>query len=283
MTRNPILITKASGEEVVFEAEKLRNSLAKAGANDETIARILYQIESQLYNGMSTKKIYQLAFGMLKKQSRPTAARYKLKHAIMELGPTGYPFEQFIGEVFKDQGFHVQVGVIEQGHCVTHEVDVLGEKDNRRIAVECKYGNRSEKKVDVRVPMYIHSRFRDLSREWHKSPAHKDKQHEGWIVTNTSFSEDAIRYGVCAGLHLIAWDFPKKGNLKDMIDYCHLHPITSMTSLTQKEKQGLLGGGIVLCRDLVGNRQVLESVMIPHARIRQVLDEAAGLCGDTGK
>jgi hypothetical protein len=279
MALSEILITKASGEQVVFEESKLRNSLTKAGANEEAIARILYDIESQLYNGMSSKKIYQIAFGMLKKHSRPTAARYKLKHAIMELGPTGYPFEQFIGEVFRDQGFRVQVGVVEQGHCVTHEVDVLGEKDNRRIAVECKYGNRADKKVDVRVPLYIHSRFRDLSQEWRKSLHHKEKQYEGWIVTNTSFTEDAIRYGTCAGLHLIAWDFPKKGNLKDMIDYCHLHPVTSMTSLTQKEKQGLMDRGIVLCRDIIGNEKALEEVMVPRGRIRQILNEAIGLCG----
>lgn len=279
MTLSNMMITKASGEQVLFEAEKLRNSLAKAGASDQVISRILDDISAKLYPGIPTKKIYQQAFAMLKRQSRPSAARYKLKRAIMELGPTGYPFEKYVGEIFKDQGFTVEVGVIEQGNCVTHEVDVLGEKDNRRIAVECKYGNRADKKVDVKVPLYIHSRFRDLSREWKKSEVHRSKQHEGWIVTNTSFTEDAIQYGICSGLHLISWNFPKTGNLKQLIDHCHLYPVTSMTSLTKKEKKGLLDKGIVLCRELLANEEVLEDVMIPNNRIRKIMEEAEGLCG----
>lgn len=279
MTLSEIMITKASGEQVLFEAEKLRSSLARAGASDEVINQILYDVSEKLYPGIPTKKIYQQAFAMLKRQSRPSAARYKLKRAIMELGPTGYPFEKYVGEIFKDQGFAVEVGVIEQGNCVTHEVDVLGEKDNRRIAVECKYGNRTDKKVDVKVSLYIHSRFRDLSREWKKSKAHQGKKHEGWIVTNTGFTEDAIQYGICSGLHLISWNFPKTGNLKQLIDHCHLYPLTSMTSLTKKEKQGLLDKGVVLCRELLANKAALEDVMIPQRRIRKIMEEARGLCG----
>lgn len=32
------------------------------------------------------------------------------------------------------------------------------------------------------------------------------------------FTEDAIQYGLCMGLNLVAWNFPIKENLKSMID-----------------------------------------------------------------
>ena len=61
----------------------------------------------------------------------------------MELGPSGFPFENFIGHIFRHDGYSTDVGVIMQGNCVTHEVDVLACKDDRCYIVECKYHNQA--------------------------------------------------------------------------------------------------------------------------------------------
>lgn len=253
--------------------------MAKSGAPPASVNFIIGEIESILVDGMTTRKIYQMAFSKLRKEDNTTAARYKLKRSIMELGPSGFPFERYIGELLKDQGYEVQVGVFAEGACINHEVDVIGEKGNRRIAVECKFGNTKDKKLDVKVPLYINSRFQDLANKWRTMPEHANKKFEGWIVTNGQFSGDALTYGTCAGLHLISWDFPDRGNLKEMIDVCHLHPVTSLTALKKKEKTFIIEKkGIVLCRDLINRDDIFDELHLSNYRRKKAMEEILGLC-----
>ena len=274
----PIYVTKASGELVPFEVKKLRHSLSNAGASPKIIEQIVVEVLSDIYPAISTKKIYQKAFSLLKKQQRPAAVRYNLKKAIMELGPSGYPFERFVGEIMKHEGYKVKVGVMEKGYCIMHEVDVIGEKGNLRVMVECKFGNTINKKVTSKVSLYIHSRFRDLARQWGKMPEHAKKEYKGWIVTNGTFTEEASKYGICAGLHLIGWNFPAQGSLKQIIDECQLYPITALVSITKAEKQRLLERNIVLCRELAGREDILHAIHVPPSRIRKALNEIGNVC-----
>jgi len=99
--------------------------------------------------------------------------------------------------------------------------------------VECKFHNRQGYKCDVKIPLYIKSRFEDVKKEWEKRKDHESKFHEGWVVTNTRFTEDAIQYGKCSGLKLIGWDYPQQGSIRDRINLSGLHPVTCLTSLTK--------------------------------------------------
>lgn len=278
MPEKPILIQKANGDIVPFEAEKLHESLASAGASEATIAFISHQIEQQLVEGMTTRKIYQLAFNLLKKSYRPNAARYKLKRAVIELGPSGYPFEKFVGALLEDRGYQVKTGVLAEGKCVQHEVDVLAEKGHKRIAVECKFGNTTNKKVDIKVALYVHARFQDLANKWKEEAGLEGKEFQGGIITNGMLTEDAIDYGRCVGLYMVSWDYPEKGSLKEWIDTCHLHPVTSLTTLKKQEQRALIEQGFVLCRDLIEKEDLLREMRITPARSRKILDEVAALC-----
>lgn len=275
---NPVSIIKSSGEKVVFNPDKLRSSLQRSGANEDTIQEIIDKVSGSLYDEITTKEIYKKAFGLLRKSSRPTAARYKLKRAIMELGPTGFPFEKFIGAVLSHEGFRTSVGVIVKGHCVSHEVDVVAEKDNKHFMVECKFHNDPGKFSDVKVPLYIQSRFKDIEALWEKQPGHETKFHQGWIVTNTRFTTDAIQYANCMGLYLLSWDYPNENNLKERIDRSRLHSITCLTTMTNYEKQKLLDKEFVLCIDLCKNPEVLNWIGISKQRQKNILREAGELC-----
>lgn len=279
MISSPFLVTKASGERVPFQEEKLRESLLAAGAMPSEVDIIITTIERELTVGISTKKIYHRAFELLKKHSRVSASKYKLKRAVLELGPSGYPFERFVGEIYKAKGYQVQVGITLPGHCVTHEVDVLGRNEEEMFAFECKFGNTAGKKIDIKVSLYVHSRFRDLERQWRKDPQNEGLRFRGGIFTNATFSSDAIQYGTCAGLTMISWAYPKVGNLNHLVSQCRLYPITSLTYLTKSEKQHLIAKGIVLCRELTGREDLLTEWRIPESRIRKVLQELADLCG----
>ncbi|KYG79307.1 ATPase [Roseivirga seohaensis] len=278
MPEKTVFITKASGEKAPFSPAKLKLSLERAGAGSSMIDRIVSEIEAQLFEGMSTKKIYSQAFSMLRKHSKPAAGRYKIKQAILELGPTGYPFEKFVGEILKHQGYRTKVGVIIQGHCVSHEIDVEAQKDNRHFMVECKFHNRQGYKCDVKIPLYIKSRFEDVKKQWEKRKDHTNKFHEGWVVTNTRFTEDAIQYGKCSGLKLIGWDYPQQGSIRDRINLSGLHPVTCLTSLTKAEKQKLIDKMIVLCKELCEKPKVLEEIGISRTRIKKIIKEGEEIC-----
>ncbi|TRX71321.1 restriction endonuclease [Carboxylicivirga sp. M1479] len=244
------LIKKASGDQVYFDGQKLVDSLMRSGADEALANQILQAISMELHDGMLTSDIYTKAYRILQKQERKTAVNYRLKQAVLQLGPSGYPFEQFVGELFKARGFEVEVGKLVNGYSVRHELDVVATSEHKHIFVECKFHNYQGTKTNVKVPMYIRSRFDDLIRARHFNNELKETNTQGWIVTNTRFTSDAIKFGRDYGLTLLGWDYPSKGNLKDWIELENLHPLTCLSSITRKEKKQLLERGIVMCHDL---------------------------------
>ncbi len=276
-----ISIVKMTGERDEFSEAKLKHSLERSGASDVVILEVIEIVKKSLYDGITTKEIYKKAFDLLRKTSQPsTAARYKLKNAIMELGPTGFPFEKFIGAILSYEGFQTQVGVIVKGHCVNHEVDVIAQKNNQHFMIECKFHSDAGRFCNVKIPLYIQSRFKDVEAQWEKQPGHGTKFHQGWVVTNTRFSSDAIQYGICAGLYLLSWNYPRKNSLKERIDRSGLHPITCLTTLTKNEKQKLLDKDIVLCTDLTLHPKLLKSLEISEKRQKKILRETHELCNN---
>lgn len=278
MQKRNVHITKASGEQAVFKPEKLTRSLRRAGAKEEVISQILDSVRSQLYDGMTTKKIYQIAFGLLKKASKTIASKYKLKDAIFELGPDGFAFEIFISELLKHQGYDVQLGKIVSGHCVAHEIDVIAAREEHHFMVECKFHHNKGIFCNVKVPLYIQSRFKDVEQKWLQLAGHETKFHQAWVVTNTRFTKDAIQYGTCAGLHLLSWDYPSGNGLREQIDRLRLYPVTCLTSLNLSEKQKLVEHQIILCKLLSKRVNVLAKMGIDDARIPLILKEAESLC-----
>ena len=60
-----INIIKANGDKAPFEIEKVRISLERAGTDKLLVEEIVQDIVKEVYDGMTTKKIYQMAFRML--------------------------------------------------------------------------------------------------------------------------------------------------------------------------------------------------------------------------
>lgn len=271
-------VIKSSGETVEFKESKLLKSLQRSGVSKAQINRILPIIKKNLYNGISTEQIYRLALKLLKKESGSHAARYNLKRAIYDLGPTGFPFEKFIEAILSFEGFDTNVDVIVEGACVQHEIDVIAEKENRHLMVECKFHNERGINCNVKVPLYIHSRFRDVQAKLLPGNEVEQKNYESWIFTNTRFTEDAIKYGKCAGLELIGWNYPEHKSLNRKIDESGLHPVTCLTTLTMREKRHILQKNIVLCKDLFNEPDLLKNIGISDLRQTNILNEAYALC-----
>lgn len=275
---NNFEIVKASGEKVKFSLDKLTESLKCVGANKQTVNQIINTVKKELYEGISTKEIYNRAFAMLKKKKSYLASKYKLKKAIYELGPTGFPFENFISAILKYSGYQTEVGRVLQGQCVKHEIDVLAHKNNETTIVECKFHNEQGLNCNVKIPLYIHSRYQDVKTYWNANSKQGTILTNGWVVTNTRFTEDALQYGKCVNLYLLSWDYPKDHALKDRIDRLGLYPITVSTLLTNREKQFLLSRDIVLCRELIGDGFYLDHLGISEVRKEKILKEIKMLC-----
>jgi len=273
-----IWVIKSTGEKEKFSLEKLRRSLVRSNADEETIKRIIDHLIPELHDGMKTAQIYKHAYSILKKKKYPAAIRYSLRKAVMELGPSGFPFEKYVAEVMKRKGFKAETGVILPGFCVSHEVDILLEKGDRHIFAECKFHNQQGIKTDVKVALYVNARFLDLQKAHDAKGEEKPKVHEGWLITNTKLSLDAIQYANCAGLTVIGWDYPEVGNLQDLILETGVHPLTFLTSLSQADKKNLLEQGVVMCRDITIGKELLKAVGLPDERIDKVIDEAKKVC-----
>jgi len=272
-----ISITKASGERALFSEAKLRLSLQKAGASDGAIESIFEKVTGELHDGMTTKQIYSRAFSYLRHSDRSTAGRYHLRTALMELGPSGHPFEQFIGKLLEAEGFRTEVAIVARGRCISHELDVVAHKNNEHIMVECKFHNRPGTKSDAKVALYVQARFEDIEKRWKTQPEHGTKLHGVWLVTNTKLTSDATDYAACVHMHALGWNYPARGSLQELVERYGLHPVTCLTLLNRLQKQELIRERLVLCKDLLGSQGVLQKVVGTKARAEEILREVREL------
>lgn len=271
-------IVKHSGNIVDYNPSKLKQSLLKSGASQILVASILKAIEKEIYEGISTKKIYKMAFGLLKKASNSHAARYNLKEAIRLLGPAGFFFEKYIARIFSSEDYETKTNVFLQGKCVSHEIDILVKKNDVLAMVECKFHMGKDANSDVKVPMYILSRFNDIKERKHDIFNKNDIISKCWIVSNNRFTSDAIDFAKCSKLNLLSWNYPENNSLKTKNDLNFLYPITCLTTLALAEKDKLLVMEVILVKEIINNSECLEKIGLTPNRISNVLKEASELC-----
>jgi hypothetical protein len=261
-----MLIAKADGTTEEFEPQKLVASLKRAGAKEAVAEQVARDIEKELWQGISTQEIYSRAFARLREARHEVAARYSLKRAVLEFGPSGFPFEDYIGELFHAEGKQARVRELVRGKCVEHEVDVVIDGPGDKVFVEAKFHNAAGFKSDLKVVLYVQARVDDIG------------QGRGMVVTNTKFTDRAIEYSTCKGLELLAWDYPQDATLHDRIDKAGLYPITALTSLSKGEKMALLSQRVVLCKGLTDRGDLLKGVGLSGAKADAVLEEVGALC-----
>ena len=224
-------IKNNAGEIVEFEISKLENSLRNSGTEENSIKKVIDNILPNCIEGVTTREIYKLAFDELKKISNSVAARYSLKKALLELGPAGFYFEQWIARVFQNIGYKTETGQLIKGRSVTHEADVIAKKDEKTYWVECKFRNAEDTKISVTTPMYVLSRIKDISNIQYNLFGTQTEFTDGWLITNTYFTKDSVAFGEYYGLRLLSWDYPKDKNIKSLVDQNALYPITCLTTL----------------------------------------------------
>jgi len=274
-----IFVIKANGEKELFDDNKVIRSIQRAGIAFDLQNKILEHVKSITYNNISTNEIYKHIIEFLHVKSPGGRGRYELKRAIMELGPTGFPFEKYIAALLKDHGYETETNLIIQGACVNHEVDVVAKKAERHFIIECKFHNRKGAKSDVKVPLYIKGRFNDIVRGYTNNPAHNTKFHQSWLFTNTKFTSDALRYGRCVDIKMTGWNYPIEDSLQKMIETKNLYPITVLSSLNNQQKKELIDQRIVLIRELIDQKNWFKTLRMENQEKELVTKEAELIVG----
>lgn len=274
MGTDAVMVLKQSGEYERFSEDKVRSSLRRAGADSEVIDTIIEQIQGDLYDGMPTTELYRRVYDLLSEIERPMASRYDLKNAILQLGPTGFPFERFVAGLLGDLGYGVAVGQIVQGKCVEHEVDIVARRGREHYMMEAKFHNQPGSKSDIQDALYTYARFLDVREAWVNRDGHQRNLHRPWLVTNTRVTSQVRQYARCVGMRITSWDYPSKQGLREMVDKTGLHPVTLLQSLTRQEKARLVEEGLIFCP------QILEEdvAFLSRKRLAEARDEARQAC-----
>ena len=248
----PLIITKASGQPEEFDIRKLIDSLVRSGASEEAAREIARKVESQVTPSSHTKHIFRMAKRLLRQYNRVSDMRYSIKKAIYALGPAGYQFEKYFAKIIAAYGYAVEVDRVLKGYCVTHEVDVFAIKDHKGFVVECKYHSGGGNPTDVKTALYVHSRFVDIKRAFDSAAGEDLSIKEGWLVTNTRCTTDAVKYAECVGLKIVSWRHPEKESLEKLIENKMLYPVTILSSMKKSFLETLFRRDIILAKDVAG-------------------------------
>jgi len=275
-----VTILKASGQPEEFDKEKLTGSLIRSGTPADVAEDIAAEVAKKILPSMKTKDIYRMAKKLLKHYSPATGMRYSLKKAISVLGPSGYPFEQYFARVLKGHGYSAEVNQVLRGYCVRHEVDVLAKNGDKHFMIECKYHSNGGKPTDVKVALYVHSRFNDIRKAFELMPEHGHDVRQGWLVTNTRCTTDALKYAECVGLRIISWRYPETGSLEKMIEEKKLYPVTILPSARRKFLEPLFRNNFILAQEIadIDESSFLIKSGIDQRAARAIKREADEIC-----
>jgi hypothetical protein len=261
-------VIKASGLEEKFSSKKIYRTILEAGGNGKLARKVIDVVTRRYHNNMTTQEILDIILQELK-DFPDIRARYDLKRAIMALGPSGFPFEQFFGEVLRNYGYEVKVDNFIKGKIITHEVDIIAKKE-KSYMIECKYHNEPGKSTDLHPALYTYARFLDL----------RDKPDMPWLVTNTKISDDARNYSRGVGLKLTSWNFPEEQSLQKLIKLKKLYPITILKSISENTKEKLFCARITIAKNLLNYsvEDLMKKTDLNEKDIEKILNEVKIVC-----
>jgi len=281
----PIYVTKASGEQVLFEPEKIRRTCLNAGAPAELADTITRQVEAKVYTGMPTKEILDMVLRLLEIEHPHVAARYDLKGSIMRMGPAGFAFEELIAEVLKEHGYAARVhSLIPGASGVTQEIDVIATKPFvsepgldpklKYYMIECKFHHATGIYTGLKETMYTYARFLDIQDAWKKGLCQEFDQP--WLATNTKFSTDAITYANFKNIKLLGWNYPSGNSLQFLLESKKLYPITSLRGMDAATLEKFSDAGFMLVKDLIirSADEVAQKTGLPIRKIKELLIDA---------
>ena len=272
-----IFIINSLGEREPFSWRKVYQSALRVGAQKALAKHIASQIEKEAYNNIRTREIYKKVQECLYQDFPKGAMRFSLKEAMRKLGPSGFPFEKYVGEIFKRLGFAVQINQHLPGKCVFHEIDLLAKIDRQLLIGECKFHSLPGSRVDLKVALADYARYFDINAgNFFRKASLKKLKTRPMLITNTKFTSEAIRYAECMKIDLLGWRYPMDRGLEYVIESNKFYPITILPSLKGDLLNVCGQEQIMLAQDLlsIDINKCAKKARIPEKRILSLKKEA---------
>lgn len=272
-----VYVINSRGEREPFSERKVYQGAKRAGASRGLANKVAQKIALQVYSGVKTMDIYQEARKMLNQESPAAALRFSLKAAMRALGPTGFPFEKYIGTIFAKFGYAVELGQFVSGECCAdYEIDILARKNGQLKIGECKYHNLAGGAVQIEVALSNYARFLDIQGDSFFRNNNRDLKVTSMLITNTRFTSRAIQYSECVGVELLGWNYPRNHGLEYLIDSHKLYPLTILPSLKPYAAELLGKKGLMLAAD-IANLDVQafsREIGLPTNQLQRLVQEA---------
>lgn len=270
--QNLIEVIKSNGEREPFSINKVYNSALKAGASFSLAKEISLEIENEVYNGIKTLEIFKKVKNKLKEKDVQLSMKFSLKEGIKRLGPDGFLFEDFIKKILSNYCMMIKEENMISGKCGQYEIDFLAENNDWFFVGECKYRNSRDSKIDINTPLKSFAILEDIK----ESGTFSQKKLRSFVVTNTKFTIDAIKYSNCKGVKLLGWKYPEKRGLEKLIEEKKLYPVTILPALTKHiftifQKEGILLAKEVLDIDI---DKLSKSASISRASLVKIKNQA---------
>jgi len=243
-----LYIINSNGERESFSAEKVYRSAKRVGASKELAKKIARTIEKEVYPGITTLEIFKRVKKLLQQEVPKAALKFNLKKGMKKLGPTGFPFEKYVGAIFSRNNFEVKLNQHISGYCCKYEIDFVAKKNGLLYIGECKYHNLSGNRVHLDTALANYARFLDIKKG---KFGHKNLKIKSLLVTSTKFTTKSIDYSNCLGVKLLGWNYPRNKGLEGLIDSQKLYPITILPSLNRHLAEIFVSRKIILAQDIL--------------------------------
>ena len=269
-----VLVTKADGTKEEFSKWKIEKTCLRMGATEETAQAIAVEIESRLYDGITTRRILQMIYSRLKKHRPVMKLQIDLRRSLSLLR-SAPDFEHYIQLLLREHGYDVTPNQIIRGRCVEHEIDAVAGKNGKTCIVEVKHHNKYHTPTSLDVSRISRAVFEDLT-EGYKLGYNNLKIDYAMIVCNTKLSEHAKRYADCRGISHIGWSSPTNQDLQTLIETKKLYPITILKGLSATARTKLTSSGIVLLKQLTekNTTQLKRQTGISRHKLGSLVDNA---------
>ncbi len=273
MTEEDVYVINNRGEREPFSFRKVYNSCRRIGASKKLANDIAEQIASEAYPGIETSEIFNSVKQKLIGTSFRSGIKFSLKDAMRKLGPSGFDFEKYVGEVFIMNEFEVEMNQFIPGFCInSYEIDFIARKDKIVYLAECKYHHQAGNRVDLKVGLTSYARFLDIK----KGAYFRKARVKPLIITNAKFTSEVKKYASCNGIDLLGWKFPPRKGLEKMIERKNLYPITILPSFKRYFKEIFARERIMLARDLLdfSTKNLASRLKIPIREVEKLREEA---------
>jgi len=270
-----IYVVNLRGEKEPFSYRKVFRSARRVGASVSLAREIASEIERQSYEGIRTEEIFKKVKNLLKKGDLKAGLRFSLKEAMRKLGPSGFPFEKYIGNIFSELGFKVWLNQTISSRCARYEIDFVAQKGKLVYLGECKYRIFPGEKIDLGTALSNYARFLDIQESDYFKRFPKS-QPRSLLVTNAKFTQQAIRYSKCKKVELLGWRYPRNKGLERIIEEKKLYPVTILPSMTNYLMEIFAQQKMMLVEDILKLKieKFCQKTKVSKSKILSLINEA---------